>query len=179
MTLAHKLRFLRLIEGQLRNLDRPMTQTEVVRAIRADLGRSISQAYLSQLESGSRPHMTRTTRQLLARFYKVHPSYLVDDPEGFHPELTSPLRTAEDSLDAWLLGGVQQFRPDAELSGALLALAGHAETRKSLLLLHSILEVPGLAEQLWHTLHPSRPADGGHSGRGVRARSSAVPRRQP
>ncbi len=176
MTLAQKLRYLRVVEGQLRNLDRPMSQSEVVRALHHDLGRSISQAYLSQLESGARPHMTRTTRQLLARFYKVHPSYLVDDPEGFQPELTSPLRTGEDALDAWIMGGVQEFRHDSEVSGALLALAGHAETRKCILLLHSILEVPGLVDQLWHTLHPTRSANGAHP---VRARASARLRRQP
>jgi transcriptional regulator with XRE-family HTH domain len=176
VTLAQKLRYLRLVEGQLRNLDRPMTQTEVARAIHKNLGRSISQAYLSQLESGARPHMTSTTRQLLARFYKVHPSYLVDDPEGFQPELTSPLRTGEDALDSWIMGGVLEFRHDPEVSGALLALAGHAETRKCLLLLHSILEVPGLVDQLWHTLHPTRTTNG---ARPVRARASARPRRQP
>jgi transcriptional regulator with XRE-family HTH domain len=178
VTLAQKLRYLRLVEGQLRNLDRPMTQTEVARAVRQDLGRSISQAYLSQLESGARPHMTHTTRQLLAHFYKVHPSYLVDDPEGFHPELTSPLRTSEDSLDSWLMGGVQQFRHDPEVSSALLALAGHSDTRKCLLLLHSVLEVPGLVDQLWHTLHPSRPSNSGRAVQG-RAAGRARPRRQP
>jgi len=165
VTLGQKLRYLRLVEGQLRNLDRPMTQSEVARAIRSELGRSISQAYLSQLESGARPHLTQTSRQLLARFYKVQPSYLVDDPEGFHTELASPLRAGEDSLDSWLMGGVEQFRRDPEVSAALLALAGNAETRKCLLLLHSLLEVPGLVDRLWHTVHPSRPANGGRAGR--------------
>jgi transcriptional regulator with XRE-family HTH domain len=178
VTLAQKLRYLRLVEGQLRNLDRPMTQSELSRALRQDLGRSLSQAYLSQLESGVRPHMTNTTRQLLARFYKVHPSYLVDDPEGFHPELTSPLRTGEDSLDSWLMGGVQQFRYDPEVSSALLALAGHSETRKCILLLQSIVEVPGLVDHLWHTLHPSRPANGGRASRAPAA-GRGRPRRQP
>ena len=46
--------------------------------------KTISQSYLSQLESGARPHLTNATRMLLAQFFKVHPGYLVDDPEGFH-----------------------------------------------------------------------------------------------
>ena len=29
---------------------------------------------------------------LLANFFKVHPGYLVDDPEGFHTELMSDVR---------------------------------------------------------------------------------------
>ncbi len=88
MKLGEKLRYLRLMEGTLRGLDREMSQAEVARAIRKERGESISQAYLSQIESGARPHMTNNTRMLLARFFKVHPGYLVSDPDGFHTELT-------------------------------------------------------------------------------------------
>jgi len=103
MTLGEKLRYLRSVEGTLRGLEREMSQGEVSRAVRAELGSSISQAYLSQIESGRRPHLTNTTRLLLARFFKVHPGFLVDDPEGFHTELVSDLRTTEGRLDVWLL----------------------------------------------------------------------------
>ena len=64
-----------------------------MRAIKAESKKSISQAYLSQIESGVRPHLTNSTRMLLARFFKVHPGYLVDDPEGYHTELVSDART--------------------------------------------------------------------------------------
>ena len=74
---------LREAEGALRGLDREMTQQEVVRAIKKELRKTISQSYLSQIESGARPHLTNSTRLLLAKFFKVHPGYLVDDPEGF------------------------------------------------------------------------------------------------
>ena len=50
-----------------------MTQQETVRSIKKELGKSISQSYLSQIESGARPHLTNATRMLLARFFKVHP----------------------------------------------------------------------------------------------------------
>ena len=168
MTLGQKIRYLRLVEGQLRSLDRPMTQSEVVLGIRDDLGESISQAYLSQIESGARPHLTRHTRQLLARYFKVHPSYLVDDPEGYHPELLSELGGGGFTLEAWLRSGAEQFRRDADVHDALLALSEYPEARRALLLLHSVIEVPGLVDQLRHTLHPSRPAEGlrnGHPGK--------------
>lgn len=168
VTLGQKIRYLRLVEGQLRALDRPMTQSEVVRAIRAELGQSISQAYLSQIESGARPHLTRQTRQLLAQFFKVHPSYLIDDPEGYHPELLSGLGSGGFTLEAWLRAGAEQFRRDAEVHDALTALSDFGEARRALLLLHAIVEVPGLVDRLQHTLHPSRPAEGlrnGHPGR--------------
>ena len=156
MTLGQKIRSLRLVEGQLRNLDRAMTQQEVVRAIQKERGHSISQSYLSQIENGARPHMTHTTRQLLARFFKVHPSYLVDDPEGYQLELLSDLAGAHDTLDSWLAVGAERFRNDADVHDALKAISDHDQTRKCLLLLHSIIEVPGLTDQLWHTLHPTR-----------------------
>src|SRR5258707_10428628 len=107
MKLGEKIRRLRELEGRLRGLDREMTQQEVVRAIREELHKSISQSYLSQIEGGSRRHLTNTTRMLLASFFKVHPGYLVDDPEGFHTELISDLRTSEERLDLWLIDGAE------------------------------------------------------------------------
>jgi transcriptional regulator with XRE-family HTH domain len=168
VTLGQKIRYLRLVEGQLRSFDRPMTQSEVVRAIRSELRESISQAYLSQIESGARPHLTHHTRQLLARFFKVHPSHLVDDPEGYHAELLSPLGTGGFTLEAWLRSGAEQFRRDAEVHDALTALSEYPEARRAVILLHSVIEVPGLVDQLHHTLHPSRPIEGlrnGHPGK--------------
>ena len=55
MKLAEKLRYLREVEGSLRGLARPMTQQELVRAIRKEQGKSISQSYVSQIEGGVRP----------------------------------------------------------------------------------------------------------------------------
>jgi transcriptional regulator with XRE-family HTH domain len=68
MTLGEKIRYLREVEGSLRGLGRPMTQLELVRAIRQEMGKgnSISQPYLSQIENGARPHMTQSSRALLA-----------------------------------------------------------------------------------------------------------------
>src|ERR1700756_2754938 len=103
MTLGEKIRYLREVEGSLRGLDRPMTQQELLRSIKTETRKAISQSYLSQIESGKRRHMTQSTRTLLAKFFKVHPGFLVDDPEGYHAELTSDLRTTEGKLDVWLL----------------------------------------------------------------------------
>jgi transcriptional regulator with XRE-family HTH domain len=155
MRLGEKIRYLREVEGNLRGLNRAMTQQEVVRAIRTELKATMSQSYLSQIESGARPHLTNTTRQLLAKFFKVHPGYLVDDPEGYHPELLSDARTLEDKLDLWLVSGAERFRRDPALRQALLALARHKETRACLLLLEEILETPGLVERLLEVLRPA------------------------
>jgi len=152
MTLGDKIRYLREMEGALRGLDREMTQQEVVRAVRKEMNRSISQSYLSQIESGARRHLTNTTRMLLASFFKVHPGYLVDDPEGFHTELTSDLRTSEERLDLWLIDGAETFRTDAELHDAMLKVARHEDSRRSFVLLAAILETPGLSDRLLHVL---------------------------
>jgi transcriptional regulator with XRE-family HTH domain len=152
MQLGEKIRYLREVEGTLRGLGREMTQQEVVRALKREQKRTISQSYLSQIESGARPHLTNSTRMLLARFFKVHPGYLVDDPEGYHTELISDVRTLEDQLDLWLIDGAERFRRDPDVGQALLTLAKHEDSRKCLLLLQAILETPGLAERLFEVL---------------------------
>ena len=190
MKLSDKIKYLREVEGSLRGLDRAMTQQELVRAIAASeavpAGRkrraarsaaatgtgakespkvrraTISQSYLSQIESGARPHLTNTTRLLLAKFFQVHPGYLVDDPEGYHAELMSEVRTLEDKLDLWLISGAERFRRDPELCQALLTLAHHEDSRRCLLLLESVLETPALVDRLLQVLRPEaagKPTD--------------------
>ena len=136
MRLGEKIRYLREVEGTLRGLGRDLSQQETTRLIQKELKKSISQSYLSQIESGARPHLTNSTRLLLARFFKVHPGYLVDDPEGFQNELIS----------------------DPELHHALLAVARHSDSRLCLVLLGEILENPGLAERLMEVLKPAHKA---------------------
>src|SRR5579862_3294674 len=154
MKLGEKIRYLREVEGSLRGFNRAMSQLELVRAIERETGSKLSQSYLSQIESGARPHLTNTTRQILAAFFKVHPGYVVDDPEGYSPELQSELRHVEDKLDLWLVSGAERFRRDPELKQALLTLARNEHSRECLLLLEAILETPGLAPRLAEVLRP-------------------------
>ncbi len=156
MKLGDKLRYLRLMEGTLRGLGREMTQQELARALKAESGKSLSQSYLSQIENGARPHLTNSSRMLLARFFKVHPGYLVDDPDGYHAELLSDLRVLEDTLDLWLIAGAERFRRDPEIRHALLQLAKHDDSRKCLVLLAAILETPKLVDRLMEVLKPER-----------------------
>ena len=165
MKLGEKLRYLRLVEGTLRDMDREMTQQELASALKREFGRGLSQSYLSQIESGARPHLTNASRMMLARFFKVHPGYLVDDPEGFHTELTSELRATEDRLDLWLTAGAEQFSSDPELSKALLDVAKYRDTRKSLVLLGAILETPELVERLIEVLKPALHEVPAHTAR--------------
>jgi transcriptional regulator with XRE-family HTH domain len=185
MTLGEKIRYLREVEGSLRGLGRPMTQQELVRAIHDEVGVegkgkrrgkrvTISQSYLSQIENGTRPHMTQSSRALLAKFFKVHPGFLVDDPEGYHTELTSDLRTVEGQIDVWLLQGSERFASDPEISHVLIKAAREKDTRRCLLLLGAILDTPGLAERLLEALRPElavaarREGAGDAEGRRVR-----------
>ena len=156
MKLGEKLRYLRLVEGTLRGLERGMTQQEIARALKEETGQSLSQSYLSQIESGARPHLTNSSRMLLAKFFKVHPGYLVDDPEGYHTELVSDVRVLEDTLDLWLIGGAERFRRDPKVCHALLQLAKHDDSRKCLMLLWAILETPQLVDRLTEVLMPER-----------------------
>src|SRR5262245_33218556 len=156
MRLGEKLRYLRQVEGTLRGLNREVTQQEIVRELSKTSAKAISQSYLSQIESGARRHLTNATRMLLARFFKVHPGYLVDDPEGFQTELISDVGALEDKLDLWLIEGSERFRRDPEVSQALLHLARRADSRRCLALLDAILETPELADRLFEVLKPGR-----------------------
>jgi len=135
MRLAEKLDHLRTLEGQLRGLGRPMTKSEVARAMRAEVGEALSMPYLSQLESGARPHLTAHSRDLLASFFRIHPGYLVSDPEGFAESLGSPVGPASGTLAEWLATRAEEQRADPDVYDALLQLASQPDPRSTLLAL--------------------------------------------
>jgi transcriptional regulator with XRE-family HTH domain len=164
MTLGDKLRSLRVVEGSLRGLGRPMTQQETVQAMKREVGKNVSQAYLSQIESGARPHLTNTTQQLLAKFFRVYPGFLVDDPPGYARELQSELRVVDAKIDSWLYAGASQFTSDPELQRALIVVAEHDDSRRAILLLAEILRAPGLAERLADVLRPEAHSSASNSG---------------
>src|SRR5262249_54646359 len=159
MKLGDKLRSLRSVEGSLRGLGRPLTQQELAAAMKREIGRGLSQAYLSQIESGARPHLTHKTRDLLARFFRVYPGFLVDDPEGYTPGLQSELRAIDAKIDSWLFAGAEQFSSDPELQRSLITIAETPDSRTPLLLLKEILRTPGLFERLTEVLRPDKGAD--------------------
>ncbi len=159
MTLGEKMKYLRHMEGTLRGLGREMSQQEIVRAIQQELGEKISQSYLSQIESGARPHLTNKTRTILSRFFNVHPGYLVDDPEGYHDELISDVRGLEDKLDLWLINGAERFRNDPELCASLIEISKHEDSRRCIVLLGAILDTPKLVERLLTVLKPEALKD--------------------
>jgi transcriptional regulator with XRE-family HTH domain len=139
MQLAEKLEHLRSLEGQLRGLGRPLSKAELSRAMRAELGDSLSIPYLSQIESGTRLHLTAQSRELLARFFRVHPGYLVSDPEGFAESLSSSIQRSSEDLGEWLASRAEEQRDDPEIYEALLRIASHPEPRATLLALSRAL----------------------------------------
>jgi len=146
MDLAEKVKHLRSVEGELRGLSRPMTQIEVVKAMQEELGESISQAYLSQLESGKRVHLTASSRDLLSRFFKVHPGYLVSDPPDFSTDLLSADLFPEneqqmDRLSNWLASSASEWADDPPLQAFLTRLAGVENPRAYLGLFAQMLDI--------------------------------------
>jgi transcriptional regulator with XRE-family HTH domain len=146
-----------MLEGHARGLGREMTQAEVARAVREEQDGQISQSYLSQLESGSRTHMTSATRLLLARLFKVHPGHLVDDLEDMPVPRVRPRRDLDDKLDLWLIEGSEDFADDRQLSAALLNIAKHPHSRECLMLLGSIVENRELVDRLVEAFVPPQP----------------------
>ncbi len=119
MELAEKLRRLRRAEGMRRGLWRTLTQIEVIHAMRQEIGVSLSQAYLSQLESGRRRHLTSATREALARFYHVHPGYLVSDPPGA-VSAPDPAPDPARPLDHMHAGALARLAPEPARVARLL-----------------------------------------------------------
>ena len=142
MNLAEKIKHLREVEGELRELNRPMTQMEVVKAMQEELGESISQAYLSQLESAKRLHLTASSRDLLARFFKVHPGYLVNDPPDYSVDLLTDMGPDSDRLDTWLTASVQEWRTEPALQELLQRLADSGQPRRYLELFRILMDLP-------------------------------------
>jgi transcriptional regulator with XRE-family HTH domain len=133
MLLQEKLEHLRAVEGQLRGLNRPLRKTELVRLMQAEVGEALSLPYLSQIERGGRRHLTVRSRELLARFFRVHPGYLVDDPLGFEEGLASQVETRPDDVGAWLAAKAEEQRSDPDVYEALLTLASLPDPRETLL----------------------------------------------
>ena len=140
MRLAEKLEHLRSLEGQLRGLGRPLSKTELARGMRKELGAALSVPYLSQIEGGARPHLTAQSRELLARFFRVHPGYLVTDPEGFAESLGTPVQSSSESFGDWLAARAEEQRQDPEVYEALLRIASQPEPRVALIALGRVLE---------------------------------------
>jgi transcriptional regulator with XRE-family HTH domain len=137
MRLSEKLALLREEEGRARGLGRPLSKADVARLMRAELGSGVSSAYLSQLESGARVHLTAKTRALLAQFYKVHPGYLVDDGE---PEQADG--RSSDSLTEWLRTHAQHFQEDQLVAKVLTELSARSEPRRYFQVLERLLTLP-------------------------------------
>lgn len=139
-----------------RGLSRPLTKAEMVKFIREELGERISLPYLSQLEAGTRTHMTNKSRLLLARFFRIHPGYLVDDPEDFQRHLATPIPGPTDSLVGWLQAGAARFRHDPLVGETLERLAGYPERRQAFRLVHELLAMPELMARLLHTMETKK-----------------------
>jgi transcriptional regulator with XRE-family HTH domain len=142
MNLSEKVKHLRGVEGELRGLNRPMTQMEIVKAMKEELGEHISQAYLSQLESGKRVHLTASSRDLLARFFKVHPGYLVSDPPDYSTDLLTDMESETDRLGTWLEASAAEWRVEPEIHDFFERLATVDEPRRYLVLLRPLIELP-------------------------------------
>jgi transcriptional regulator with XRE-family HTH domain len=156
VTLGQKLKGLRQLEGVCRGQAHGLSKADMVKLIDEELNERISLAYLSQLESGKRSHMTNRTRLLLARFFRIHPGYLVDDPADFREHLGSPVASTADGLVPWLRAGALRFHHDPLVAEVLERLAATSDRRKAFRVLRQLLVMPGLLDKLLLTVEVSR-----------------------
>ena len=142
MNLAEKMKHLRAVEGELRGIGRPMTQVEVVKAMQEELGVRISQAYLSQLERSKRLHLTASSRDVLARFFKVHPSYLISDPPDYSTDLLTDMEQDTDRLGTWLSASAQEWYAEPTIHDFFQRLADSEDPRRYLDLFDKLMNLP-------------------------------------
>jgi transcriptional regulator with XRE-family HTH domain len=142
MNLSEKIKHLREVEGELRGLNRPMTQMEVVKAMEEELHERLSQAYLSQLEAGKRVHLTASSRDLLARFFKVHPGYLVSDPPDYSTDLLTDMTGETDRLGTWLSASAEEWRSEPDIQEFFQQLASVESPRRYLALFRQLMSLP-------------------------------------
>lgn len=155
MDLAEKIKHLREVEGELRGLSRPMTQMEVVKAMQAELQASLSQAYLSQLEKGKRVHLTASSRDLLAQFFKVHPGYLVSDPPDYSTDLLTDMAEDSDRLANWLAAQTTEWATEPVVQNFFEHLASTPDPRRYLALFDQLIYLPiNVLEEFVRTLNP-------------------------
>jgi transcriptional regulator with XRE-family HTH domain len=140
MDLHQKLKHLRAVEGSVRGLGRPMTQAEVSQEMQRELGERLSQAYLSQIEGGKRPHLSARSRALLARFFKVHPGYLVSDPPDYEEGLFSEIEDPHTRLTAWLAASAEEWHSDKLIQQVFEKLAEYPDPRHVFELLNGLLD---------------------------------------
>ena len=119
------------------------------RQSRRSSAQTISQSYLSLIEKGTRPHLSHESRQLLARFFKVHPGYLVSDPPGYpdraHVRRRVGRNRARSLAAATARRGSRTIRRSAPRS---IGSRAHAESRRCLVLLGEMISMPGLVDRL-------------------------------
>src|SRR3989440_10251514 len=142
MNLAEKIKHLREVEGDMRGLGRAMTQMEVVKAMLEEMDESITQAYLSQLENGKRVHLTASSRDLLSRFFKVQPGYLVSDLPDYSTDLLTDVDYDADRLETWLLASAEEWRSEPLIQKFFTSLANVEDPRHYIALFHELLDVP-------------------------------------
>jgi transcriptional regulator with XRE-family HTH domain len=155
MNLSEKIKHLREVEGELRGLNRSLTQTEVVKMMQEELHESISQAYLSQLEKGKRVHLTATSRDLLANFFKVHPSYLVSDPPDYSTDLLSDMEDGADRFERWLIASAAEWLTEPEIYAFFRHLSAVEHPRRYLVVFDQLLHQP--VEELERLTHIHAP----------------------
>src|SRR5207244_12802413 len=141
MYLSEKIKHLREVEGELRGLNRPMTQTEVVKAMQDELNESITQAYVSQLENGKRVHLTSSSRDLLSRFFKVQPGYLVSDLPDYSTNLLTDMDYETDRLGTWLMASAEEWRSEPLIQQFLTSLANVEDPRRYFALFYELMDL--------------------------------------
>jgi transcriptional regulator with XRE-family HTH domain len=106
-----------------------------------ELGVKVSQAYLSQLERNKRLHLTASSRDVLSRFFKVHPGYLISDPPDYSTDLVTEMASDSDRLGTWLAASAQEWHSEPDAQYLFQRLADAEDPRQYLRLFSKLMNL--------------------------------------
>jgi hypothetical protein len=85
--------------------------------------------------------LTASSRALLARFFKVHPGYLVSDPPDFSTDLLTDMEDGADRLNTWLMASAEEWRIEPSIRVFFERLADTENPRRYLELFDQLLNL--------------------------------------
>ena len=97
--------------------------------------------YISQLENGKRVHLTASSRDLLSRFFKVQPGYLVSDLPDYSTDLLTDMDYETDRLGTWLMASAEEWRSEPLIQKFFTSLANVEDPLRYFALFYELMDL--------------------------------------
>ena len=86
-------------------------------------------------------HLTSSSRDLLSRFFKVQPGYLVSDLPDYSTNLLTDMDYETDRLGTWLMASAEEWRSEPLIQKFLTSLANVEDPRRYFALFYELMDL--------------------------------------